>query len=151
MAITVNAPLTTSGMIVESSMACAEFDCADTATPTIVLIPAELNKNGLIIKRIWALVTEVMAGSSEDQGVVTVSDESDNSLGTLTPSDAAADALNDLVQGSSNSTDDATGTLLRQVAAGEFVDAVVTTNTSGGTAAGKLLVCVEYFPVPSKD
>ena len=150
MAVTVNAPLTTQGVVVESKLAMAEFDCADdSSNPTIVLIPASLNKNGLIIKRIWALVTEVFAGT-EDQGIVTVSDESDNSLGTLTASDASGDAVDAIIQGSGNSTEDATGTALTTVAAGEYVDAVVTQQTTGA-CTGKMLVCVEYIAVPSKE
>lgn len=157
MAITTNPPIgavtdgTGAGMIVQSQMACAELDCTDTDTPTVVLIPEELNANGLIIKRIFAFVTEAFGGDTEDQGIVTVSDESNNSLATLTPSDGGADAVNDLVQGSSNSTDNATGTALAQVAAGEYVDCVVTQNSSGASAAGKMLVCVEFFPIPSKE
>jgi len=155
MALTVGVPIaavtdgSAYGMIVQKQCAFAEMDCADSDTPTVVLIPAAWNKNGLIITRIFGVVTEAMVGSSEDQGVVTVSDESDNSLATLTPSDAAADAIGDIVQGSGNSTEDATGTALTTVAAGEYVDCVVTQNTAG-TPAGKILVGIEFYAVPSK-
>lgn len=144
------------GVSVTPRVAMLEFDVAtgsDTGTDSYVLIPASENPNGLIILGMFAVITEVMAGSSEDQGVVTVSDESDNALDTFTPSDAAADALGDLVLGGTVSDDlesGATGDAWASamVAAGEYVDAAVTTQTAG-TPAGKMLVCVVYAPVPS--
>jgi hypothetical protein len=144
------------GVNATSRVAMLEFDCAtagDSGTSSYVLIPASENPNGLILLGMWAIITEVMAGSSEDQGVITVSDESDNSLDTFTASDAAADALGDLVLGGtlsddleSNSTGGAWASAM--VAAGEYVDAAVTQQTAG-TPAGKMLVCVHYVPVPS--
>lgn len=110
------------------------------------LIPAEMNPNGLLILGIYAVVTEQMAGSSEDQGIITVRDESNNSLATLTASDAAADALGDIVVGyaaAAASTGDAAVT----VAAGEYVDGTVTQQTSGGTPAGKMKVYVQAIPL----
>ncbi|MBU0599137.1 hypothetical protein KKF61_09220, partial [Patescibacteria group bacterium] len=120
-----------------------EFDCAETAV-TNVIIPALANPRGIIITHVFGIVTEAMVGSSQDQGIVTVSDESDNSICTLTPTDAAADAIGDYILGfQAQST--ATGTAGKSVAAGEYVDAVVTQATAGGTPAGKYKVYVEYI------
>ena len=77
-----------------------EFDVETTIdSDSHVLIPAEMNPHGLVITGIYAIVTEAMVGSSEDQGIITVSDESDNSLATLTATDGAADAIGDIVGG----------------------------------------------------
>lgn len=149
MAVTVQSELGSWGFNSSIRVAVAEFDCG-AAAKTVVLIPASQNKNGLIIRRLWGIVTEVMAGSSEDQGVVTVSDESNNSIGTLTPSNAAADGVGDNVLGAIADMDDATGTALVTVAAGEFVDAILT-QICAGTPAGKILLVLEYIPVPSTD
>ena len=123
-----------------------EFDCALATPVTNVLIPAIDNPRGLIITHGWAYITEVMLGDSEDQGIVTVSDESDNSLMTFTPSDAAADAVGDYILGvqlASTATGTAVATL---VAAGEFVDAIVTQVTDhSGTQTGKYKVYLEYI------
>lgn len=125
-----------------------EFDCdGDNGdTDSHVLIPAEMNPNGLLILGIYAVVTEQMAGSSEDQGVVTVSDESDNSLATLTATDAAADAVGDIVVGYASGAA-STGDAAVTVAAGEYVDAAVTQQTSGGTPAGKMKVYIHAIPL----
>lgn len=123
-----------------------EFDCA-VATPVVkVIIPAADNPRGLLITHGYGYITEVMLGDSEDQGIVTVSDESDNALFTLTPSDAAADAVGDYILGvqlQSTATGTAVATL---VAAGEYVDAIVTQVTDhSGTQTGKYYVFVEYI------
>ncbi|CAK9093030.1 Uncharacterized protein SCF082_LOCUS43762, partial [Durusdinium trenchii] len=115
-----------------------EFDCeTGSSTDDVVLIPAALNTRGWIVAEVFARVTEVFAGSSEDQGVVTVKDEDDNTLYTLTASDAAADAENDLIVGyfmQAGSTGDA----LKTVASGKAVEAALTQETSGGSPAGKM-------------
>ncbi len=122
-----------------------EFDCATTGV-TNVLIPAADNPRGLIITHGFAYITEVMLGDSEDQGIVTVSDESDNSLMTFTPTNAAADAVGDYILGvqlASTATGTAVATL---VAAGEYVDAIVTQETDhSGTQTGKYKVYLEYI------
>jgi hypothetical protein len=119
-----------------------EFDCAETPV-TNVIIPAADNPNGILITSVFGYITEAMVGSSEDQGIVTVSDESDNAICTLTPSDGAADAIGDYILGlQTDST--ATGTAHPGlVAAGEYVDAIVTQATAG-TPAGKYKVYVLY-------
>lgn len=124
-----------------------EFDCATGSdTDAHVLIPAEQNQHGLILTHGFGIVTEAMVGSSEDQGIITVSDESDNALFTLTPSDAAADAIGDYILGvQAQSTATGAATIL-QIAAGEFVDAAVTQQTAG-TPAGKVKVFLEVLPL----
>ncbi len=121
-----------------------EFDCGITPVAAVVLIPAADNPRGIIITHAWAYITEAMVGGGEDQGIVTVSDESNNSLFTFTPSDAAADAIGDYILGvqlASTATGTAVATL---VAAGEFVDGVVTQECVT-TPAGKYKVYIEYI------
>lgn len=124
-----------------------EFDC-QTLIDIVdhILIPAVQNPNGLIVTHVFARVTEVFGGDSEDQGVVTVSDESNNSIATMQAADAGADALNDYLLGYQIQSASA-GAALNVVAAGEFVDAIVTTFTSGASAAGKMVVYVEAIPL----
>lgn len=125
-----------------------EFDCdGDNGdTDEHVLIPAEQNPHGLVITHVFALITEVMAGSSEDQGVVTVEDEDDNAICTLTASDSAADVVNDYVLGLQTQST-ATGAAAKTVAAGKAVQGFVSQQTSGGTPAGKMKVYVEAIPL----
>ncbi len=121
-----------------------EFDCGIAAADPVILIPAADNPRGLIIVHGWAYITEAMVGAGEDQGIVTVSDESDNALFTLTPSDAAADAIGDYILGvqlANTATGTAVATL---VAAGEYVDGVVT-QICVTTPAGKYKVFMEYI------
>ena len=125
-----------------------EFDCATGTgdTDSHQLVPAEQNQHGLLVTHIFGIVTEAMVGSSEDQGIITVSDESDNALCTLTPTDGAADAIGDYILGvQAQSTATGAATIL-QVAAGEFIDAAVTQQTAG-TPAGKVKVYVEAIPL----
>jgi predicted RecA/RadA family phage recombinase len=125
-----------------------EFDCQTGVDATAhVLIPAEQNPNGLVITHSFGLVTEVFAGDGEDQGVITISDESNNAICTLTPTNAGADAIADYILGvQAQSTATGAATIL-QVAAGEYVDAAVTTPTSGAGAAGKMKVYIEAIPL----
>lgn len=123
-----------------------EFDVADGDTDEHILIPADQNPHGLVITHVFALISEVMAGSSEDQGIVTVEDEDDNAICTLTASDAAADVVNDYVLGLQLQST-ATGTGAKTVAAGKAVQGFVSQQTSGGTPAGKMKVYVEAIPL----
>ena len=126
----------------------ADFDCGlGAALADVILIPAEWNPGGLLINEIIGVVTEVPVGSSEDQGVVTVSDESDNALATLTFTDAAADVIKDIIVGYQRQAA-STGDAGLVVAAGEFIDAIVTTLTVGGSIAGRMKVLVKATPMP---
>jgi hypothetical protein len=123
------------------------LDCETGQTPqTVTLIPASLNKNGMYIVHCFGIVKEVFAGTSQDQGIVTLKDTSGTTTGiTLTVSDAGADAVNDVVAaaGTGDITGATTGTAQALVAANKGLNAVVTQVTAGGTPAGKLLVCVQ--------
>ena len=125
-----------------------EFDCdGDNGdTDTHVLIPAEMNPNGLLITGVYGIVTEVFAGSSEDQGIVTVEDTDGTDLTTITVADSAADAVGDVRLG--YKIDAATaGDAAKTVAAGKGVRGVVTQQTSGGTPAGKIKVYLTAIPL----
>lgn len=130
-----------------------EFDCSidNGDTDEHVLIPAWMNRHGLILRNLFGLVTEAMVGSSEDQGIVTVEDEDDNAIATLTAADAAADAVGDILVASlSLCTDDSgdiSGTAWKTVAAGKAVQGFVSQQTSGGTEAGKIKVFCDFVPL----
>lgn len=125
-----------------------EFDCQTgiDADPH-VLIPAEMNPNGLLLIEAIALVTEVFAGSSEDQGIVTIEDTDGTDITTFTPTDAAADVVNDIVKGAGDAATAATGDAARLVAAGKGVQGKVTQFTSGGSPAGKMKVYLVFMPL----
>ncbi len=125
-----------------------EFDCeAGTLNEAHVLIPAWMNKTGLLFLGAYALITEVMAGASQDQGIVTVEDGDGNALCTLTPSDAGADAANDVVVGTNDLYSASTGDAAKVVAAGKGVQAKITQKTSGAGAAGMMKVYVRVIPL----
>lgn len=126
-----------------------EFDCDDDNGDVLehMLIPASQNKHGLILLEVFGRITEVMAGSSEDQGIVTVEDGADNVLCTLTPSDTAADVVGDRVNSSVPLGAAATGDPLKIVAAGVAVQGFVSQQTSGGTPAGKMVVHCWFLPL----
>jgi len=126
-----------------------EFDCetgVDAAAHT--LIPAVMNKRGLLITGVYGIVTERFGGGTEDQGIITVSDSASTQICTLTASDAGADVLNDVIVGASNAPvfGASTGTLISVVPAGRSVTAAVTQATSGTSVAGKMRVYI--FAVP---
>ena len=54
----------------QSYTAVAEVDCETGQTPSsVVLVPASLNSNGMLVRSAYAVVTEQFAGSTEDQGI----------------------------------------------------------------------------------
>ncbi len=116
-----------------------EFDCetgVDSAAHT--LLPAGDNKTGLILLGAYGIVTEQFAGT-EDQGIVTISDSDGNSLGTLTASNAGADALGDVIVGTLKVLGATTGDATGRIAAGKGITGAVTQPTTG-SAAGKMKV-----------
>lgn len=128
--------------------AAAEVDCETGQSPQdVTIIPAAWNVGGLLLEECVAVVTEVFAGASQDQGVVTLKDSDGTSLNvTLTPSDGGADAVGDMVVAAgTNKTAEraATGDPGAVVVAGKGVRAVVTQATSGSGAAGKMRVVVK--------
>jgi hypothetical protein len=126
---------------------CYEFDVADGDTDEHILIPAWMNRHGLILKHCFGLVTEAMVGSSEDQGIVTIEDEDDNAIATLTATDGAADDVGDIIVGSADLSAASTGDAWKTVAAGKAVQGYVSQQTSGGTPAGKIRAYLEFAPL----
>lgn len=127
-----------------------EFDCetgvdADPHT----LIPANMNKNGLLVLAVYGVVTEVFGGASQDQGIVTIKDTAGtpNTICTLTPSDAGADAVGDVIVGTAKILGGATGDAIKTVAAGLGITGTVTQACSGAGAAGKQKVYVLVMPL----
>lgn len=125
-----------------------EFDTetgVDAATH--VLIPAEQNPYGLLLLGVYGIVTEVFGGASQDQGIVTVEDTDGTDICTLTPSDAAADVVNDVIVGTADLFSAATGDAAKVVPAGKGVRGVVTQVTAGAGAAGKMKVYCLFLPL----
>lgn len=124
-----------------------EFECAaDTDVRT--LLPASHNTRGLLITGIYGIVTEVFAGASQDQGVVTIKDTAGSpaTLGTVTVADSGADTVGDVRLG--YRIDAATaGDAAITVAAGLGITGQVTQATSGSGAAGKIKVYITAIPL----
>ena len=142
------------GKIVSLQCVMLEFDFDESKVPVdtyLKMIPASLNKNGLIIVSIKGFVTEIFAGTTF---VITVNDGDDNTLATLTPE--AADDVGELVKfGASGfsaewealaDNSDYTGHMVTEDL---YVDAAMTTSTTHVT--GKLLVVIEFYAIPSAE
>jgi len=127
-----------------------EFDCQTGEDSAVhVLIPPAWNKTGLLILDTIGIVTEVFAGATQDQGIVTIKDTAGtpNTIGTVTAADASADALNDVLVGTGGASRATSGDAGKLVAAGLGVTGAVTQPTSGTSAAGKMKVRVLAAPV----
>lgn len=122
-----------------------EFDCAEDTTEHELLAAAQ-NPTGLLIEQVLGVVTEVFAGASEDQGVVTIADTADNTITTITVADSGADAAGDVRLGYRLAGATA-GDAAKVVAAGEGITGQVTTATSGSGAAGKVKVYITALPL----
>jgi hypothetical protein len=127
-----------------------ELDCA-VANDENDLIPAYKNNGptGMFVEHVYGLVTEVPAGAGEDQPVVTIYDEDNTSLGTITFADGSGDTIGDKRLGFfiADSAQLADGGALKTVAAGKKIYAKVTTPTSGAGAVGGVKVfcrCQKY-------
>lgn len=152
-AVSLNAAI--QGKISHYEVALLEFDLTGgtiALASYVDLIPAALNKNGLIIIGLKSFVTEILAADATS-GVVTVRDgaSSPNTLGTFTAVDA--DDVGELVAVGSwtewESLADNSDYTTQHVEAGVKVEAAVTTlATDAGTATGKILVLVEYLAIP---
>jgi len=124
-----------------------ELDCeSGVDSADHMLIPKWMNQFGLLILAVYGVITEVFAGASQDQGVVTVYDEDDNAITTITVADAGADAAGDVRLGY-NIFGATAGDAAKTVAAGKYVDCKVTQNTSGTSAAGKMRVHIIAKPL----
>ena len=125
-----------------------EFDCDGVAGDILehVLVPAWMNRHGLLFVGAFGIVTEIMAGSSEDQGIITIEDEDDNVLSTITASNSAADAVNDVLIGTNDLYSATSGDAAKVIAAGKAIQGFVSQQTTG-TPAGKIKVYVDVRPL----
>lgn len=117
-----------------------ELDHAD-ATETVI-IPAGDNPNGLVVVSFCGEVTEAPVGTSEDQLILELLDEDDNSLSTITTTDTTPDAIGDIVQGIKSVMAASTGDVLAIIPADKAAKVKVNQATAGGTPAGKVKVRV---------
>ena len=132
----------------QSYTAVGKVDCETGQTPSsVVLVPASLNSNDMVIRSAYAVVAEQFAGSTQDQGIVTLQDTDGASINiTFTAADAGADAVDDaILNGGSDKTlnEAASGEALATIPAKKGLKAVVTQATSGGSPAGKMQIVVE--------
>lgn len=125
-----------------------------TALDTVVLLHPQDNGSGVILQYAYGIVTTTIAGTAEDQPVITIRDTagSPNALSTLVPVDGgsvATDYINSDADGAAlgGSTGLVTGEPIISVAAGLGVDAIVTTIASGVGAAGAVKVRAGFSPV----
>jgi len=126
----------------------ASIDCV--AANEALLIHHTENQNGLIILWAGAIVTEVFAGATQDQGIVTLQDTDGTTLGTtFTAANTSADVVNDLLAAAANSVaiGAISGSLMTVVPAGKGVKAKVTQLTAGAGAAGAMKVIAIAIPI----
>lgn len=121
-----------------------EIDHADTGE--FILIDAKDNPNGLALVAFLGEVTEQPAGSSEDQLIITLFDEDDNAIDTLTTTNTTPDAVGDIIIGAVSMFSSATGAVFKKIPAGKAAYAKVTQATAG-TPAGKLKVRAVVMPL----
>ena len=152
-AVTMNPAI--EGKIVPLQCAMLEFDLdgsKSAAAAYLTLIPAALNKNGLVLLSIKSIVTELLACDASNP-VVTVRDgaTSPNTLGTFTGADA--DGVGEPIVISSwtewEALADDSDYSAQHVEAGVKVEAAITTLAADGTAVtGRLLVVIEFYAIP---
>lgn len=123
----------------------AEFDLT-VANEQHDLIPASANRTGLLVVLAAGIVTEVLGGGTQDQGVVTIYDGDDTSLGTITFADAGADVIGDVRFGIVLPAATA-GDAAKSVAAAKKIYGKVTTACTGTSAAGEVKVAVQVLPL----
>lgn len=125
-----------------------EFDCETAAgdSSAKMLYPAWANPSGLLVESVYGVITEVFAGASEDQGVVTVRDTVPNTITTITVADSSGDAAGDVRLGYDISRA-TVGDAGKTVAAGVGIEAIVSQGTSGASAAGKMKVYLRVTPL----
>jgi hypothetical protein len=121
-----------------------EIDHADTAE--FILLDAVDNPNGMALVAFLGDVSEAPAGSSEDQLIITLFDEDDNAIDTLTTTNTTPDAIGDIIVGAVSMFSSATGAVFKRIPAGKAAYAKVTQATAG-TPAGKLKVRAVLMPL----
>jgi predicted RecA/RadA family phage recombinase len=130
-----------------------QFDCEDGVDETggtkntHTLVPAAMNRTGLVFEDCFALVDEVFAGAGEDQGVVTIEDSDGNALGTISVADSGADTAGDVRKCTNTIAALSDGDAAKTVPAGKGIRGQVTQKTSGAGAAGQLTVYVRVKPL----
>lgn len=124
-----------------------EVDCqADAQAAAQNIIPAAWNQTGLLFLAAYGIVTEAFAGGDEDQGIITIEDSDGTDLSTLTATDGSGDSLGDVIVGTNDLFSATTNDAAKSVAAGKGVQALVSQETSGASAAGKAKVYVLFLP-----
>jgi predicted RecA/RadA family phage recombinase len=121
-----------------------EIDHADAGQ--FILIDAADNPHGLALVALLGEVSEQPAGSSEDQLIITLFDEDDNAIDTLTTTNTTPDAVGDIIVGATSMFSAATGGVFKKIPAGKAAYAKVTQATAG-TPAGKLKVRAVVMPL----
>lgn len=120
------------------------IDHADTEA--VEILSASQNANGMLVLSYHGVVTEQPAGSSEDQLIVSLLDEDDNAISTLTTTDTTPDAVGDYIKGALSVVGAATGTVAAIIPAGKGAKVKVTQATAG-TPAGALRVQALFVPL----
>lgn len=141
-------------MIVQPQIAILEFDLDGTLATDqyLTMVPASDNPNGLVVMDMWAIATEVVASDAAD-AVLTVRDgaSSPNTIDTLTVSNG--DAVGDMTAWTLTDWEsrvDGTDYSAYHVEAGVKVEAAITTAASdAAAAAGRVLLCIRFFQIPS--
>lgn len=125
-----------------------EFDSEELIDVTAhTLIPAWMNRHGLLFMGAYGLITEVYAGAGEDQGIVTIEDSDGNDLSTLTATNAGADAVNDVIIGTNDIYTATSGDAAKIVPAGKGIRGITTQFTAGAGKAGKMKVYLRVIPL----
>lgn len=129
-----------------------EFDFETTAGTGLgvkTLLPASMNKAGLIYYHAFGIVSEVFGGAGEDQGILTLKDteSSPNTLGTITAANAGADAVGDIISSTNSAVKAADGAVIKTIAAGKGITGAITQQTAGAGEAGKMKVYLHVIPL----
>lgn len=129
-----------------------EFDfetTAGTGTGVKTLLPAWMNRHGLLFWAAYGIVTEVFGGASEDQGVVTLKDTAGtpNTLGTITAANAGADAIGDIIYATNSALKASDGAAIKTIAAGNGITGTITQLVAGAGEAGKIKVYLHLLPL----
>ena len=113
------------------------------ANSTVDLVPARLVTTNSFVLEAFAIVTEQLAGGTEDQGVITIYEDAGTpvSLGTIAFADASGDAVGDIRLRTALSD----GGAANPAAGNKKYYAKVTQATSGTSAAGKAKVYIRWL------
>jgi hypothetical protein len=107
------------------------IDHGDTAEH--ILIDAEDNVGGLMVMALVGMCTETPVGDAEDQLVITLYDEDDNALDTLTTG-STPDAVGDIICGALSHYTVATGGVFTDIPAGKAAYVKLTQTTDDASA-----------------